>query len=150
MKKMLLGLVALVLCMYANGKLLTAAEAGSAGLQPTITNFKISPDEVTDLSIVTFSFDFENLAGGMKDATFSLEYEGSISLDRRSSRLERHLRRAQEGKYSNSDAASGHFRARARYRPRGEPPYTTTYFIKICASNGQCSKEASADINYVE
>ncbi|MCH9054019.1 MAG: hypothetical protein IIA72_23715 [Proteobacteria bacterium] len=149
MKKVLLGLVALVLCTYANGKLLMAAEAGSTGVQPTITNFKISPNKVTDSSIVTFSFDFENLAGGMKDATFSLEYEGSISMNRRSSRLVGRLERAQERKWSDSDATSGHFRAKARYRPRGEPPYTTTYFIKICAGNGQCSKEASADIDYV-
>ena len=149
MKKVLLGLVALVLCTYANGKLLMAAEAGSTGVQPTITNFKISPNEVTDSSVVTFSFDFENLAGGMKDATFSLEYEGSISMNRRSSRLVGRLERAQERKWSDSDATSGHFRAKARYRPRGEPPYTTTYFIKICAGNGQCSEEASADIKYV-
>ncbi len=127
----------------------TTTEAVGAE-RPKITNFKISPDEVTDSSVVTFSFDFENLAGGMKDATFSLEYEGSISMDRRSSRLVGRLERAQERKWSDSDATSGHFRARARYKPRGEPPYTTTYFVKICAGNGQCSKEASADIKYVE
>ena len=127
----------------------TTTEAVGAE-RPKITNFKISPNEVSETSRVTFSFDFENLAGGMKSATISLEYEGSISMDRRSSRLERRLRRAQERKWSDSDAASGHFQAEARYRPRGEPPYTTTYFVKICASNGQCSKEASADIKYVE
>ena len=98
----------------------TTTEAASHDT-PKITNFKISPNKVTDSSIVTFSFDFENLAGGMKDATFSLEYEGSISMNRRSSRLVGRLERAQERKWSDSDATSGHFQAKARYRPRGEP-----------------------------
>lgn len=126
----------------------TTTEAASHDT-PKITNFKISPNKVTDTSAVTFSFDFENLAGGMKNATFNLEYEGSITMNRRSSRLERHLDRARDENWSGSDATSGHFQAEARYRPRGEPPYTTTYFVKICAGNGQCSEEASADIDYV-